>query len=203
MARYRSSRTLPTILTIVVIIIAIVGLVSIARFLFFPGTPAQQQVADTSRQDLLSSEAGRAVTMVVRGPIVADENFRSYQITVSPSSRDLKTYSGYLDTVIEQRNLPNNVTAYEQFVHALDKANLVVGQPFSGEQNDVRGICATGRVYEFALVNNGEATENLWTSTCEGSTGSLQANVKQLQNLFILQIPNNSEIVRDLGVGRN
>ena len=196
MASYKSNRTLPTILTVVVIIIAIVGLVSLARFIFFPGTSNTPQLMDTSEQDLLSSSVDRSVSMTVRGPIVADENFRSYKVTISPSSREIKTYTGYLGTVLDQRALTNNVAAYEEFVHALNKANLVAGQPLSGDNNDVRGICATGRVYEFSLQKDEEATETLWTSTCNGSKGSLKASADQLSQLFRAQIPESSVLIR-------
>lgn len=201
MATYRNSRTLPTILTVIVIIIAIVGLVSLARFIFFPGSSSSNNaLTDTSRDDLLSSVEGRSVSMTVRGPIVADENFRSYKITISPTSRVIKTYTGYLGTVLEQRTLTNNVAAYEEFVHALDKANLVAGQPFTGENNDVRGICATGRVYEFSLLKDAEATETLWTSTCSGSKGSLKANADQLTQLYRAQIPESRELIRAISL---
>lgn len=196
MATYRNSRTLPTILTVIVIIIAIVGLVSLARFIFFPGSSSDNAIVDTSREDLLSSVEGRAVSMTVRGPIVADENFRSYKITISPTSREIKTYTGYLGTVLDQRALSNNVAAYEEFVHALSKANMVAGQPFTGDKNDVRGICATGHVYEFGLLKDNEPTEVLWTSTCNGSKGSLKASTDQLSQLFRAQIPESRDLIR-------
>lgn len=200
MASYKQNRTLPTILTIVVIIIAIVGLVSVARFLFFPGNSSSPTIMDTSEQDLLSSSLDRSVSMTVRGPIVADENFRSYKVTVSPSSREIKTYTGYLGTVLDQKALSNNVAAYEEFVHALNKANFVAGQPLSGEKNDVRGICATGRVFEYSLQKDNEATETLWTSTCSGSKGSLKANSDQLNQLFRAQIPDSSPLIRAISL---
>jgi hypothetical protein len=199
MASYKNSRTLPTILTVIVIIVAIAGLVALARFLFFSGSTTSTTV-DTSRDELLSSVEGKAVRMTVRGPIVADENFRSYQMTISPSSRDITTYTGYLGTVLERRTLGNNVAAYEEFVHALDKANFVAGQPLEGAANDVRGICATGRVTEFSLMNNGQPTETLWTSTCGGSKGSLRANVDQLSQLFNAQIPETPTLLSNIAL---
>jgi hypothetical protein len=198
MATYKRSRTLPTILTVIIIIVAIAGIVALARLLFFSGS--NEEAVDTSQQQLLSSVDGSAVSMTVRGPIVADENFRSYQITISPSSRDMRTYTGYLGAVLEQRTLSNNVAAYEEFVHALDKANLVQGQPFEGDANDVRGICATGRVTEFSLLSDGQASETLWTSTCGGSRGSLRANVDQLTQLFRAQVPESRTLLRDISL---
>lgn len=198
---YRASRILPTILTVIIIVIAIVGLVSLARALFFSGgSGSTQPEVDTGRQALLDTTAGSAVSMTVRGPIVADENFRSYTIVVTPSSREMKTYTGYLGTVLEQEALGNNVAAYAEFVHALDKANFSAGKQLSEEKNDVRGICATGRVFEFASKKNGDTKQQLWTSTCSGSAGSLRASATQLSQLFQNQIPNASALLKGLSL---
>ena len=197
MANYRTSRVIPTVLTIIVIVVAIAGFVALAR-LIFGGGSSGDQVVDTSRQSLLDSSSGRGVSMTVRGPIVANEDFRSYKIFVSPTTREFKAYTGYLDTVTSQETLTNNTAAYEQFTGALDKANLVVGQPFDGDKNDVRGICATGKVYEFSLHYETTVEETLWTSTCGGSPGSLKASVTQLSKLFLNQIPNGSNIESSL-----
>ncbi len=201
MASYKKSRVLPTVLTIVVIIVAIVGLVSLARALFFGGSSSTNQVqVDTSRQALLDTTVGSAVTMTVRGPIVADENFRSYKIIITPSSRDMKTYTGYLGTVLKQDNLINNTAAYEEFVFALDKANMSAGKQLSDERNDIRGICATGRVYEFAILKDGDVIQTLWTSTCGGSPGSLKASAAQLGQLFGNQMPNARTLLDGLSI---
>ncbi len=193
MANYRTSRVIPTVLTIIVIIVAIAGFVALARLLFGGGAP-KDQVVDVAKQNLLSSSADRAVSMTVRGPIVADEDFRSYKILITPSSREFKAYTGYLATITNQETLGNNTAAYEEFVHALDKANLVAGKPFDADKNDVRGICAMGKVYEFSLLTNGNVNQTLWTSTCGGSPGSLKASVTQLSRLFLNQIPSSSNI---------
>lgn len=195
MANYRTSRVLPIILVIVIVIIAVAAIVSLARVVFFSGPSAPVEI-DNSRAALLSTEAGRSVSMTVRGPIVADEEFHSYQITISPNGRELTTYRGYLESVVERVALGNNVAAYEQFVHALDKADLAVGRQFEGERDDVRGICATGRVYEFTILNNGESVKRLWTSTCKGSLGSLDASAAQLTELFVDQIPDAADVIK-------
>lgn len=197
-------RIAPILLIIVIAILAIAALVSLGQAMFGGGQNTQTDGSvDTSIESLLSTEVGRSVKMTVRGPIVADENFRSYVVEISPNERKLVTYKGYLESVIDEVKLDNNTKSYDEFVHALNKANIMSGKQLEGEANDVRGICAGGHTYDFAILKDAEVEKNLWTSTCDGSTGSLQANTKQLQNLFIIQIPNNSEIVRDLGVGRN
>jgi len=198
MANYRTSRVLPTVLTIVAIVIAIAGFVALARLLFTgsPSTSVTQQAIQ--EQQLLDTSNGRSVSMTVRGPIVADEDFRSYQIIVSPEERKFTSYTGYLDVITDQQTLANNTAAYDQFVHALNKANMVAGTPFTGEKNNVLGICATGKVYEFRTLDDGKDETMLWTSTCKGSPGSLKASSSQLSQLFMNQIPNGSDIEKNL-----
>lgn len=194
MVSFRTRRILPVALVVLIIIIAIAALVSLARVVFFSGssTPA---ATDTSRTSLLETSATHSVSMTVRGPIVADEQFHSYKIDISPNARQLKTYTGYLDTVVDASSLTNNVASYEQFVYALDKANLAKGTELTGDKNDTRGVCATGDVYEFTILNNGSSVKHLWTSTCSGSQGSLDASVNQLTELFKAQIPNASKLI--------
>ena len=192
MARYTSrSRFIPIILIIVIMVIAIVALVSLARAIFFSGGQSTQNTAqvDVSRDALLNTADGHKVQMTVRGPIVADENFNSYRITITPSSRSLTTYRGYLGTQIDAMNLGNNVAAYDQFVHALDKADLPVGTAFAKDKDSTLGICATGRVYEYEIMSGNDVVKRLWTSTCKGSPGSLRASADQLTSLFVAQIP--------------
>lgn len=202
MASYRSTRIVPTILTVIIIIVVIVGLVSLARVIFTAGGGSSTTSSETvaARDALLDTTAGSSVVMSVRGPIVADENFRSYQIAVSPNTREIQTFKGYLDTVIDKQSLPNNTAAYDEFVHALDKANLTSGRQLDDERNDIRGICASGRIYEFKVMKSGESKQTLWTSTCNGSTGSLKANATQLTRLFLNQIPDSNKLISDLKI---
>jgi hypothetical protein len=197
MAKYRNSRTLPAILVVVIVIIAIVALISGARAIFFSGS-STQKVTDTTVDSLLSTAASSSVSMSVRGPIVADEDFNSYKITISPSNRDITTYAGYMNTVVDQQSLGNNTAAYDQFVNALNLAKMTAGnQPADGE-GDVLGICATGTLTEYSIISNGLPVETLWTSTCSGSQGTLRANSTQLSKLFVSQIPDASKLIRSV-----
>lgn len=183
-------------------IIAIVALVSLARAIFFSGDRSSNttQQIDVSREALLNTAEGHSVRMTIRGPIVADETFNSYRITITPSSRSLVTYKGYLGGQIDAVQLGNNVSAYEEFVHALDKAALPTGTQFPADKDDTRGICATGRIYEYEIINGDEVVKRLWTSTCKGSPGSLQASADQLTNLFIVQIPDARDVLNKISI---
>lgn len=196
MANYKSSRIIPIALILIITAIAIAALVSLARVVFFSEDSSQDTAqVDISREALLSTSSDRSVRMIIRGPIVADESFRSYQIRVSPGTRNLTTYTGYLDSQIDSINLGNNIPAYEQFVYALDKADLSKGAELSGDRNDLRGICATGKVYEFQILKADKSVKSLWTSTCKGSQGSLDASVSQLTDLFTSQIPDARSVI--------
>lgn len=196
MATYRSSRVFPIILVVIIIIIAITALVSLARVVFFSGSSPSNATVDVSRDALLATDADRRVEMTVRGPIVADERFSSYRVSISPSIRTITTYQSYLDRVVDRVELGNNVVAYEQFVFALDKANLSDGEEFGDERDDIRGVCATGEVTQFAILDGEKSVKTLWTSTCGGSPGTLDGNVTQLKGLFIRQIPDANRVIQ-------
>jgi hypothetical protein len=189
MARYNSSRALPIALVLIIVAVAIAALVSLTR-----------AKTTTSQDALVSTAADRSVRMTVRGPIVADEDHKSYQITVTPSSRVLTLYSGYLNSQTNQVALGNNIPAYREFVYALNRANLVKGTELSGDANDTRGICATGRLYQFEVLKADTAVTTLWTSTCKGSSGSLDASATQLISLFTNQISNAQLLVSRIGL---
>lgn len=189
-------KILPIIIIILVITMAIILIVSVAKMMF-KSNPKEPQV-NALEQALLTVDNSRGVRMTVRGPIVAQENFRSYQILITPQSRILTTYKGYLGEKIDTKQFDNNVPAYEQFVNSLVKANLSKGKPF--ETENLNGICATGTITEFDVMQNDASLAHLWTSTCKGSPGSLSASVDQNKNLFLAQIPDYSKTLSAAGI---
>lgn len=195
---YKKTRILPVAIMLIVVAISIAAMISLARIIFFPSGQNSATKIDTSRDSLLSVTEGHSVRMTVRGPIVAEENFRAYQISINPNERKMTTYKGYSEVALDNLSYPNSSVSYEQFVYALDKANLVKGNELPKDKNDIRGICATGRVYQFEVFSNNEVVKNLWTSTCSGSKGSLNASVEQLKNLFSSQIPDYSKKIQGL-----
>lgn len=188
---YRGSgpKILPIIIVILVVAFVIAGLVSLGR-MFFTGdsSSSEPETTESLISAVKNTDNGRSVSWTVRGPIVADEEFRSYQITVSPSERHYVTYSGYLDQVVDSRSFTNNKSAYEQFVYALDKAGI--GETRNDEDTDFRGVCATdGFAYIFTTYVGDSPDHTLWTSSCRGSKGTLGANVMQIHALFVNQVP--------------
>lgn len=189
-------------LVVVITVIAVGAVIAIGRA-FIGGdsdSTTSQSSLDEARAALLSSDVTRSVRLTVRGRIVADENFRSYQITISPSSRIMTTYEGYIATAIDSKKLDNNFPAYEELIFALDKRKMMDGRVLSEEQNDLRGVCATGRLYEFETLVNGETLKKLWTSDCDGAKGSALANVSEIMDMFLQQIPEGQAMARGIGL---
>lgn len=199
------SRFIPILLVIVITIVAVAAVIAIGRALLGGGSSTTSDttaVTDEGRVALLTVDVSRAIQLTVRGPIVAEEKFRSYRVTISPESREITTYEGYLGNVLETKEFDNNTRAYEELVFALDKRRMMDGRPLTEEQNDLRGICASKQVYEFETLVNGETVRSLWTSDCEGSKGSALANVSEVINMFLNQIPDGRKIVSGVGLGR-
>lgn len=195
MKRSVIQRLIPLIFIIVIAGLAIAAVTSVVKMVFSNDKPAIVQTADTSGNALLATTLGHKVRMTIRGPIVGDENFRSYQVTVTPSSRSFIRYSGYLKQPISSKQYDNNVKAYDEFVHALSKADIAKGTALTGDADDTRGICATGQVHEFEILDGDSVVKRLWTSTCKGSAGSLAADSNLLRELFLAQTPDAVKIL--------
>ncbi len=191
---YRGSKPkiIPIIIAIIIMALIIAALVSLGRMLFGGNSTTKTNAASESQQvrsDTLDMASGRALRFTERGPIVADENFKSYQIIITPTTRTYTTYSGYLDRVVGSKTYQNNQRAYEELAYALDKANISKLLD-NNTSDDIRGVCATnGYLYLYETVNNSAATHTVWTTTCAASKGNMGANIAQVKALFVNQIP--------------
>lgn len=193
------SRILPIVLVIVVAIVAIIALVSVGKALL--GRSTADTTADTEKESvLLVTEANRSVRMTVRGPIVADEDFNSYQIEIGPSERRMTTYKGYADQIIDTKQYSGSMAAYTEFVHALDRAEFSESVTLSEALGDVRGACATGRLYTFEVLEDGSAVSESWTSSCRNLAGSFRGQASLIRDLFQRQIPDSSTLLRGVNL---
>lgn len=198
MERYRNSRVFPIAIILIAVAVTIAALVSLARVLFFPAAPLNVSQADTARQELLNTSVTHSVKMFVREEITGAEDARSYEITASPERRTFVGYEGYTGKVIDSARLANSAAGYEQFVHALEKANMTRARQISESDNDTRGVCATGELYIFEIIDGTDTVQSLWTTTCSSTKGSLDANLKNLYELFVAQIPDGRDMIRGL-----
>ena len=202
-SRNSFSRFVPILLVIVITIVAVAAVIAIGRSLLGGGQSAEPvERLDEGRTALLTTDVTRSVRVTVRGPIVADESFRSYRVTISPDARMMTTYEGYLEKQLETKLLDNNARAYEELVYALDKRKMMDGRALSDEQNDLRGICASKKLYEFETLVNGDTVKKLWTSDCDGSKGSALANVSEILDMFLKQVPDGKKMASGVGLAQ-
>lgn len=197
MARYNTSRVVPITLLLIVVAVSIAALVSIGRAIFFPNATPDGAVSQTqvARDNLLNTATDHSVRMYVRGEVVGAEDFRAYEITVSPESRLMVIYKGYSGAKIREIRLGNSPAAYEQFVYALDEAGILNGRELSDDQNDTRGLCADGQLYSFDIRDGDRVVRNVWTTSCRDFHGSLNDRPSDLRDLFVGQIPDGKLIV--------
>lgn len=201
-SRNNMSRFIPILLVIVITLVVVAAVIAIGQSILGGGqqTKTDAPQTDEGKVALLSSDISRSVRLTVRGPIVADESFRSYQIVVGPTSRTMTTFEGYLEKPIETKKLENNKKGYEEFVFALDKRKMMDGRQLSNEQNDLRGVCASGKIYEFETLMNGQPIKKLWTSDCDGAKGSALAKVEEIVDMFLNQIPDGRKTASKIGL---
>ena len=85
---YRGSnpRIVPIIVTIVIVALVISAVVALGRMMF-GGSSSTTTTTTSVSSSVLDTSSDRSIRWTVRGPIVAYENFRSYQITILARSR--------------------------------------------------------------------------------------------------------------------
>lgn len=194
------SKLLPIVLVVIVAVVAIFALVSIGRAILNRDDQASVVEDDPAERSLLVSEIDRSVRMTVRGPIIADENFNTYEISVSPTERIISTYEGYQDRTINTERFPNSTEAYEEFVYALAQLEFSAETPKSEVLDDVRGVCALGRLYTFETLQAQSAISSAWISSCRGNDATFQGNAILARDLFHKQIPESNDYLRDLNL---
>ena len=219
MARRRSPKILPVILVLIAIAIAIAVLISLARAIFIPSDKKDNKKKDESAlvidptEALLNTSADRAVSLRAEGPIVAPENYRAYKFTITPESRKLVLYEGYIDNAVQTINEPNDVKSYRSFVNALNQEGLTAEDSLKALKDDERaGACPFGEFYQFDISKNynykgKDDIKNIdaryITTTCPKEwAGNLKspAVTVNLISLFVDQVPGARDTLKNVNV---
>ena len=105
----------------VIILLVLVGwfMFSIARSLF-SGTTSNDEVV-VSQEERYNVLGTNTAKLIVDGPIVANEDHRSYEIAVSERVVTMKVFSHYGDELMNEVAYKNSSKAYDSFLEALDK----------------------------------------------------------------------------------
>ncbi|SRR6266540_2280423 len=133
------------------------------------------------------SNTSSVVKLSVSGPIVGDQQFQSYQITVGRDQTTIETRKGYQGTTIDQRSYSNNQESYYNFLRALDFAGFTKGDTKSANK-DERGTCSDGDRFVMQIQNGSSDVQRFWSATCRGQ-GNFKGSTDQVRRLFSNQIP--------------
>ncbi|MFZ2494832.1 MAG: hypothetical protein WAW60_03625 [Candidatus Saccharimonadales bacterium] len=185
------------------IIIGVVFFLIVAGLFYFitgGGRSADPGVSqeETKRSRVTTINSGRSVRMTVYGPIVADEERESYEVTVTTTSRRFAAYRGYNQTQIAASDYGNTYEGYQQLVYALAHADFDKEKKVDELAKDDRGACATGRLYVYELFENGDLVRRTWTTSCSKVRGDFAGLNRQVAHLFKRQVPDFNNAVKVL-----
>jgi hypothetical protein len=187
------------ILVVTLFVIALIlvgwGLFTIANNLFHSNDTAITQM-DPSTD--FSVESTKTAEYSVEGPIVANENHRSYKITVTESQVIMKTYKSYGQIELGQKSYPNTTAAYSSFLSALTNANVTAMRRNSTTDASFsdKGVCATGRKFIVDL----DSSLSRWSTSCDSKQGNAGFNMGRVASLFQRQVPDFGQLANGLGI---
>lgn len=172
------------------------GIFSIARGVFNDlsgsGEPETSQVGDS---EVLEAKSTR---VIVEGPVVANENFSSYEIEVSQNVVSMRTFKTYRRILVSEKSYKNNKIAYDVFLSSLEKMGVTSRIRRTDTKDDYaeQGTCPTGQTHIFEIDDD----LRRWTTTCRGVDGTAGFSMSRVMSLFESQVPDFSELVSDTGL---
>ncbi len=175
--------------------IATVGLIILLIFLIFHSS-GKPKVPTTSKTLDSYAVTDAEVSLIVDGPINADQLHQQVNITVGRDSATFEHIQGYQGNVVSLQNYANNVDAYTNFLFALAHAGFTEGNT-SSSLADERGYCPLGDRYIFELKQDNQELERFWATNC-GSPKTYQGNLSLTISLFQAQIPDYAQLVQNI-----
>lgn len=153
---------------------------------------------EAARRHVTAIHSGRSIRMTVYGPVVANEDRQSYEVTVSTTSRRIVLYKGYDQTQIDSKSYDNTYEGYQQFAYALARAGFDKERKVSEVEADDRGACSSGKRYVYELFENGDVIKRVWTTTCGKAKGTFAGVNNVTRDLFNKQIPDYATTIKQL-----
>lgn len=173
------------------IVIAIVAVAAIGGLVFwvggrFFGSGKTTNNTVSAAQKLLDSPTENTVVqMKVRGPITAKENHYDVALSISAKTRKLFITTDYGAKIETDETLPNSTASFKDLTAALSRAG------FMAKANDdvsTDGICATGQLIKFSVLDGDKTAEELWSISCADG-GSFAGKSGAVLSLLLQQIP--------------
>lgn len=183
--------------SIIALILIVWGLFTIASNIF-RGNGEDQTDTVQIDADRNTVQSTAVAAYKVTGPIVANEDQRSYTIVVTANTVTMKTFSSFGKTLIAEKSYTNTPIAYESFLSALANADVTALQRNASTEFtfEDQGVCARGRKFFVELDTN----IFRWSTSCSKREGNAGFNMAPVSTLFQRQVPDFSEMTRGLGL---
>ena len=186
------------VITIVLLALVLIGwgLFSIASNVFNRSSGPSDGFVETkefSRSELASTNL---VRFTVDGPVVANQEHRSYTIEVNENIVTMRAYRTYDNIIISQKSYQNNRKSDDTFLIALERLSATARKKGTTEVDDYaeKGVCATGRRF---IIEFDEDVRR-WATTCTIEHGTAGGPLRtSIFNLFKKQVPDFEQIRRD------
>ena len=188
-------------MVIVIVTIALLligwGMFSIARSIFDSGSSSSNNTSTESDEVTLVEDANVA-RYSVDGPVVANEDHRSYEIEVTSGVVEMTVYKSYGSEVVSRKSYPNTNAAHDAFMSSLASLNVTDRRDGTTLDDDFaeQGVCPSGRRRVLELDDN----IRRWSATCSNRVGTADFSMSSVERLFRRQVPDFSELVQGTGL---
>jgi len=162
---------------------AVIGLIIILLLLIIPGgktLPPPKTLASYAPTSAVAK-------LTIDGPINADSQHQSIDISVSSSQVVYRQVNGYDSDVVKQETFTNTQSAYYNFLRAIALAGYKEGNTEVSASNPT-GYCSSGDRYIYKLTENGSNIINFWSTSC-GGPKTYDGDVDITLSLFEAQVP--------------
>jgi hypothetical protein len=192
------------IVLVIVVIVGLILLVQAGRAVFNAATSNDEDETAVQMEEAQTQTSEQFIeqrapfTFRREGEIVANEDHRVIEISISPSQRELRIISGYQNTVIDRKQFKNNEDAYQEFAEAATKLQLFATQ--EADYASFNGVCPTGERHIYTVGSASTEKFETWASSCSNGDGTLDGKTSSLRKLFEKQIPEYRELTKDVSL---
>jgi len=133
------------------------------------------------------SNTDAEASLLISGPVIADQNYRQLQINISQVSSQINLIDGYQGTIVNTNTYENNPSAYSAFLSALQSIGFTLVDS-NYKYKTPAGFCPFGTSYTYTFTNGNDTILNSWATSC-GGLGNFRGSVGSINQLFESQIP--------------
>ncbi len=174
-------RTLVRTLTVALFSIGLVILVIVLLVKGFSGHPSTpKNQVDVSTYTYKAAIA----TLLIDGPTNLNQNHNQLRISVSGTMNEIDVIQGYQGNVIKSQTYPNNSSAFNAFLQALQLQGFSKGIE---SHASYLGYCPTGNRYVYSFSSDQDELFSYWSTSC--AQGTFKGNATTVRFLFEQQIP--------------